>query len=273
MRKIGTGRQAEVYEDDDGLAIKVYNGLVSNKHIEYEADISVKVAQACQKAPRFYGLWNQDDRYGLKFELIKGEMLSARMSRNIYDVRRLAREIGKLHREIHKNFITGLKSTTDKFEWRLRQYKSLDTYVLDSLLEFIKNSHTEALCHGDLHPDNIIIDKNDEMRVVDWVDAYCGNPLSDVARTYYLLNHGVSPEKKSFIVRLIESIAKKIIAKEYLYSYFENRPIPKKEFDMWQLIIQICRCADGIEEEKAYLQKSIPLRINRLMPSIKRGEG
>lgn len=34
---------------------------------------------------------------------------------------------------------------------------------------------------------------------------------------------------------------------------------------MWQLIIQICRCTDGIEEEKAYLQKSIPLRINKLM--------
>lgn len=192
MRKIGTGRQTEVYEDD-GLAIKVYNSMVSVKHIEYEAEISVKVAQACKKAPRSYGLWNQDDRYGLKFELIKGEMLSVRMSRNILHIKRYAQEIGKLHREVHKNSITGLQLATDKFEWRLRKYKNLDTDVLNNLLEFIRNSHAESLCHGDLHPDNIMIDKNHEMRVVDWVDAYCGNPLSDVARTYYLLNHGVSP--------------------------------------------------------------------------------
>jgi hypothetical protein len=58
MRKIGAGRQAEVYEDNNGLAVKVYNSSVSIKHIEYEADISVKVAQACKKAPRFYGLWD-----------------------------------------------------------------------------------------------------------------------------------------------------------------------------------------------------------------------
>lgn len=111
-----------------------------------------------------------------------------------------------------------------------------------------------------------MIDKNDKMRVVDWVDAYCGNPLSDVARTYYLLSKGVAPEKKLLFVRVIESLAKKIIANEYLNSYFDNKPIPKREFDMWQLIIQICRCADGIDEENIYLQKSIPLRIKKLMP-------
>jgi len=271
MKKIGAGRQAEVYEDD-GLAVKLYNSSVPIKHVEYEAYISEKVAQSCLKAPRFYGICNHDNRSGLKFELIQGEMLSARMSRKILHIKRYAKEIGILHREIHKNSITTLQSANDKFEWRLRQYKNLDTDVLNSLLEFIKTSYTQSLCHGDLHPDNIMIDKNDDMRVVDWVDAYRGNPLSDVARTYYLLDHGVSPEKKSCIVRFIESIAKKIIAKDYLHSYFENQLIPKKEFDMWQLIIQICRCTDGIEEENEYLQKSIPTRINRLMSSIKRSK-
>lgn len=265
MRKIGTGRQAEVYEDNNGLAIKVYNSSVPFNQIKHEADISERIAEVCKKAPRFYGIWNQDDRYGLQFELIKGEMLSTQMSRNILDIRRYARELGKLHSEIHKNSIRGLQSTIDKFEWRLRQYKYLDTNVLKSLLDFIKNPQTEFLCHGDLHPENVMVDSRGEMRVVDWVDAYCGNPLSDVARTYYLLSKGVSPEKKPWFVRVSERIAKKLIAKEYLHSYFGNKPIPKREFDMWQLIILICRNADGIKEEKAYLQKSIPLRIKKLM--------
>lgn len=268
MRKIGVGRQAEVYENDNGLAVKVYNSSVSIKHIEYEADISERVTEVCKKAPRFYGIWHQDERYGLQFELIKGEMLSNQMSRHMLHIRRYARELGKLHREIHENSITGLQSATDKFEWRLHQYKSLDPNVLSILLEFLKNSQTELLCHGDLHPDNVMIDKQGEMKVVDWVDAYCGNPLSDVARTHYLLSKGISPEKKSCSVRFIESFAKKIIAKEYLNSYFKNKPIPKREFEMWQLIIQVCRCTEGIEEEKAYLRKSIAFRLNKLMASM-----
>jgi len=88
--------------------------------------------------------------------------------------------------------------------------------------------------------------------------------LSDVARTYYLLGNGTSPQKKPYFVKVIESIAKKIIAREYLYSYFSNKVIPKRDFDIWKLIIQICRYNEGIQEEKPFLEKNIPSEIERL---------
>lgn len=264
MKKIGLGRQAEVFEDNNGLAIKIYNTSVPIENIEYEAEISKKIYDVYNRAPKFYNIWHQNGSYGLQFELIKGEMLSIQMRRHLNCVRRYAREFGKLHREIHANSIKGLKSSIEKYEWGLRQYKKLDESILYRLLEFVKNSHAELLCHGDLHPENIMIDENGYMRVIDWVDAYSGNPLSDVARTYYLLSKGTSPEKKPYYFKLIESIVKRVIAKEYLHSYFSNKVIPKREFDIWKLIIQICRYNEGIQEEKPFLERNISIEIDRM---------
>ena len=42
----------------------------------------------------------------------------------------------------------------------------------------------DKLCHGDFHPDNIIV-APDGLVVVDWANAVCGHPLADVARTAY----------------------------------------------------------------------------------------
>jgi len=36
----------------------------------------------------------------------------------------------------------------------------------------------EALCHGDFHPRNVIVD-GDELTIIDWVDASSGPPAAD----------------------------------------------------------------------------------------------
>lgn len=40
----------------------------------------------------------------------------------------------------------------------------------------------EALCHGDFHPRNVIVD-GDELTIIDWVDASSGPPAADLARS------------------------------------------------------------------------------------------
>ena len=41
------------------------------------------------------------------------------------------------------------------------------------------------LCHGDLHPLNVLYDGN-KFWIIDWVDATAGNPLADACRTYLI---------------------------------------------------------------------------------------
>lgn len=40
----------------------------------------------------------------------------------------------------------------------------------------------EALCYGDFHPRNVIVD-GDELTNIDWVDASSGPPAADLARS------------------------------------------------------------------------------------------
>src|SRR5690554_3331256 len=98
------------------------------------------------------------------------------------------------------------------------------------------------------------------MRIIDWVDAYCGDPLSDVARTYYLLSKAEISEK-NYALKIIKNIIRKIISQEYLNTYFRNKKIPEKELNIWSLIIQISRYNEGIEKEIPYLESSISMGI------------
>ncbi|NLO38654.1 MAG: phosphotransferase [Ruminiclostridium sp.] len=264
MKAIGTGRQADVYEKD-GQAFKVYKEWVSIEEIQYEADISQKVAEVCSIAPKFFGLVEQDGKQVLKLEYIQGGLLSSVMSKNIFRLKKNVQQMGRLHRKIHENTITGLKTVTEKFEERLLQFKDIDPDSLNKLMAFLNNSDKKALCHGDLHPENIIVDDTNKMRVIDWVDAYCGDPLSDVARTYYLLKHGTPPGERSNFEQLAQKQAGEFIGRVYLKSYFDGKPIPVRELNMWGLIIRICRSFDGIKEEQEPLKQSIDMGIQKLL--------
>jgi|LSQX01.2.fsa_nt_gb aminoglycoside phosphotransferase (APT) family kinase protein len=265
MKLIGTGRLSDVYEHN-GQALKVHKDWVSIAQIQYEADISEKVAEVCRIAPKFYGMEKQDEKVVLKFENIQGKILSDVMKKKLLQLKKIARGMGKLHREIHQHTISGLKTTADKFEKSLLQYKDISTENLNKIMEFFnQNSDQNHLCHGDLHPENIMVDRNDKMRVIDWMDAYSGAPLSDVARTYYLLKHGTPPGDRTRFDQFVEKQAGELIGREYLKSYFEGQPIPVKDLNMWGLIIRIHRYGEGIEQEMQALEKAIAMGIKRLL--------
>lgn len=264
MKSIGAGRQADVYVKD-GQALKVYKEWVSVEQIQYEADVSQKVAEVCKYAPKFFGLEQQDGKYVLQLEYIQGKMLTTTMKGNLLQLKKYAQGLAKLHREIHGYAIPGLRTAKDKFEGSLNRYQDINADNVNKLMEFLQNSKEESLCHGDMHPENVMVSENGEMRVIDWVDAYCGDPLSDVARTYYLLKHGTPPGKRSGFGQIMEKQAGELIGREYLKSYFKGKPTPMKDLNMWGLIIRIHRYWEGIEEEKADLQKSIAFGVHKLL--------
>ena len=43
-----------------------------------------------------------------------------------------------------------------------------------------------ALCHGDFHPDNVLVDGEKAM-VIDWMNLSRGDAMCDVAQTWFLL--------------------------------------------------------------------------------------
>lgn len=272
MDLIGIGRTAEVFVTDDGKALKLYFDEVSSDQAKYEAKISECVAQVFLDAPVFYGLQETEGRLGLLFERIQGKMLSDVIIRNPWKTRQYAQMMGGLHRRIHAVKVNTPRTAEEVYGHRIKSYVGLPDDIKGELLGFIEQQAASAtLCHGDLHPDNIMLDEHDHMQVVDWINAYSGEPMSDVARTYYLIGKGLSPQKMSRLEKMVVSIIRFFLSREYIKSYYKDIAFSRKEFDTWLLIILVARYDEGIQEEKQQLDKLIARAIARYRARLLKG--
>lgn len=78
------------------------------------------------------------------------------------------------------------------------EFISYKTFLQNSILED-RTDHIQKikqlpdgnyLCHGDFHPDNIIIDQKGKCFIIDFMNVCLGPWQYDVARTYFLLKYG-----------------------------------------------------------------------------------
>lgn len=257
MERIGIGRTAEVYLGQDGSAIKLFYPWVSPAQVEYEASVSGQVSRLYDHVPGFLGSCIIDGRLGLSYQRLTGVTLSAMMGKKPMKLLHFARLMAEMHRDIHSNSVAGFHTTADVYGDKLSNFDCKSDVVKNRLQALVQNGQCKALCHGDYHPENILMDSSGKAYVIDWNMAYSGDPLSDVARTHYLLRHGVAPGKKPLPSRMAEYLLKPVIAHTYLKTYFRGRPVPLAELNLWQLVIQICRYSHGIAEEQPLLKKSI----------------
>lgn len=257
MERIGFGRTAEVYRDGDGGAVKLFYGWVPAAQAENEASVSRLAAALYGRAPRFLGTCEIGGRLGLRFECVDGELLVNAMTRRPLRLAALVRLMGRMHREMHAIDAVGHRTMADALCGRIRRFEGAPDAVKRRLADSLQQDGGRALCHGDYHPENIMLNGSGSAFVIDWNNSYAGNPLSDVARTHYLLRHGVSPAEQPLHVRIAVGLLRPVLARTYLRAYLGGDRIPRREWNRWQLIVRICRWEDGIAEERPRLARSI----------------
>src|SRR5699024_5594972 len=81
-------------------------------------------------------------------------------------------------------------STLEKMSDRLRKKIEIAPYVHESqkkvmLRDLESMPNGSCLCHGDFHVFNLLV-ADEEVIIIDWVDAVSGDPGADVYRTYLL---------------------------------------------------------------------------------------
>jgi Ser/Thr protein kinase RdoA (MazF antagonist) len=111
-----------------------------------------------------------------------------------------------------------------------------------------------SLCHGDLHPGNVILG-NGRTVVIDWGNACRGNPVADVARSMYLMRDTPMREP-GFLTPFVKALRGWFVT-AYLAGYREIRPLDAAELLAWRLPILVARLAEGINEERDRLRSAI----------------
>lgn len=249
MDLLGRGRTAEVFCDQDGRALKLFFADFPEQIVRSEADKARVVARLCSVAPAFYGETHVDGRPGLLYELIDGGTLIDVESvfDDPPDIEVVARDMVQLQLAIHAAAGSGLPTMSEAFGASIKRYPHLSASGRQRLFDFVAADSTNLLCHGDLHTDNILRQKDDALRVIDWTNAYSGHPLCDLARTLYMIECGLPPDTDHISEK--ERPLRNAFATAYRQAYYAATTLDRTDEDMWRLLALIGRHAEGIAQE------------------------
>lgn len=122
----------------------------------------------------------------------------------------------------------------ERLERQIKSVHKLDENKKKNILQKLDSIVFDSrLCHGDFHPFNLIL-SNDNVKIIDWIDASSGDIRADVFRTY-LLYAQVSVE----------------LAEMYLHMYCRNTGLSRDEIFQWAPIIITARFAEKISPHNA----------------------
>jgi len=235
---IAESKNKKVYLEN-GQAIKVFNDKYPKAEVLYEALNTARVEDTGIKMPKVSEVGLVDGKWAITMDYIKGDTLYDLMKKNPKKIDEYITKMVELQMDIHEKRVPLLNKLKDKM---IRQIDSLD--VIDGVKKYELLTRLDGmpkhikLCHGDFCPKNIIVTKDDEWYVVDWVHAASGNASADVARTYLLL--------------ALDDIE---IADKYLDEFCKESETDKRYVQQWLPIVAAAQLTKEREEEKELLLK------------------
>jgi uncharacterized protein (TIGR02172 family) len=247
------GHTAEVYSWDEGYILKLFREWFPLSAIEHEAHVANSVHNAGLSAPAVLGdIIEIDGRYGLVYERVIGVSMLETLAARPWNVLKFAHRLAELQVKMHRiKKVPGLPIQHETLKNKIQSAEMLSSDLREVAVNMLGElPQGNQLCHGDFHPDNVLMTENGAV-IIDWIDATCGNPLADVARSSILLSKGHLPENKR--MRWILGLFREWFHRTYLKRYFQRCPGDPKEFAAWRTVNAAGRLSERIPEEQALL--------------------
>ncbi len=259
-QRIGQGRTAEVYAWGDNRILKLFMAWCSAAMVEHELKVAQATYESGLAVPKVEGIVEVDGRRGIVYERIDGPSMLKKLTSRPWTIIRLARWLAELHAEMHTRSIPHLPSQRERLQRRIRNVEALSPATKEATLKALARLPDDsAACHGDFHPDNILMSPRRPI-IIDWIDATRGNPLADVARTSLLLQIGVPPGINVPIRLMIESI-RSVFHQAYLMRYMQLRSVSREQIAAWRAPIAAARLDEGIREEESRLVATVEAAV------------
>lgn len=251
MDVVGQGRTAAIYAWDDGRVLKLFQEWMPREAVEVEAQNTRVAQENGLPVPKVYEIVQEDGRYGLIYERVDGPTMLHVLTSKPWSLITMARQLADLHAQMHEVQVEqGLTGGHERYRQRIQRADSPDEVKIAALKRLDELGGGSALCHGDFHPDNILMTARGPM-MIDWLDASRGNPVGDVARTMLLLTAGEPLIDVSRMKRWVTAHARQTFAQTYLKRYVAQRRIGMDEIAAWELPIVAARLYERIEAERA----------------------
>lgn len=269
-RLIGRGREAEIYAWGEDQVLKLFYPSVSRIRGEVEATAARVAEEAGVGTPAVGETIEVDGRYGVVFERVDGPSMLAHLTTHPWQLPRLARQLAELHAAIHACKAPNLASLKDEIRGWI-EGADADAGLKEAVLRRVEPlPDGDSLCHGDFHPDNVIMSLRGPM-VIDWSAGRRGHPLADVARTWLISRLSVAPAdwkgRWTPLLKVLLTVSRVAFFGFYLRRYRQLRPFADEELATWKLPMVVLRLArEDIPEERRrmmdYIERALDGRVS-----------
>jgi thiamine kinase len=242
---VAHGSRSRVHAYGRGAVVKVPKATTPDSWIVAEAEYVEAVRAVGAPAPSLLGIETISGRQASVWERARGTSMwqhvierpdrSAEMGRLLADVQQALFELVP-----PVTFPRQLDRLTSKIRWSAANVDATLALALDLLPE---EAGTPRLCHGDLHPSNVIL-SDDGPVIVDWFDASRGDRVADVARSLLtLLGDGaIGPSHLPGADRQTLDV----LTEAYLSRLREGFDISPELLSRWEAINAAARLAEGV---------------------------
>lgn len=262
---IGQGRTAEVYECKENKVVKLFKDNICKDAIANEYRINQALHNSGIPVAKTYDLVKVDGRYGIVYEYVKAPSMMKVLASKPWKADQLAKMMANLHKTLQKNVDIKSQNQNEKIKGNIALTSMLSNEIKHKLYDYIDTlPNDDILCHGDLHPDNILISK-DKVIVIDWMTATKGNPLSDIASTSIMFKYGVVPEEMTYLQKCIVRHIRHRFLQQYLKRYIKITGEKLKEIEKWEVPMAAARLVVGIparekEQLKNFINKKMSVK-------------
>jgi Ser/Thr protein kinase RdoA (MazF antagonist) len=248
---VARGTRSSIHAYGRGAVIKIPHPSTPTGWIRFEAEYADAVRAAGAPVPRLLGIEQMYGRAASVWERVEGPS----MWQQVIDQPRRSVELGRLLAEIQLALFelvppVTLPNQRDRLVSKIRWSAATVDASLARALDLLPAAVGEGrLCHGDLHPSNVIVGHHDPV-IVDWFDASRGETVADVARTSLTLldDGGRAPRHLPGSNR--RTLA--ALTDAYLSRLRGPLEIGHEQLARWQAIQAVARMAEGVPRDALF---------------------
>lgn len=185
---IARGSTSNVYSVGDDSVAKVPKPGVPSHWTALEAELTRSVHEVGFPTPAVRDLIDLDGRQVIVFERIIGPSMWEQAKALPHTVMELAGLLSQIHLELLQlSAPEELPSLRERAFGKIDEAESLSsTQRARARARLSGLPEGSALCHGDLHPGNVLMSERGPI-VIDWFDAASGHGAADIVRTSLLV--------------------------------------------------------------------------------------